>query len=363
MKNRRQIYILISLLKEMKNQTIVSMSPVFDNRDQEIKHYSTVVGTRNEAGEYKVEDLGEVKLDELAGFVKSYKRSKFVGVMPNHQVFTRYVRLPAATPENLVKMVGFEAQSIPFPMSEVLWGYNQFSSASSTKKGEYEVRLIALKKDTAEKYFPFRLDMLTDSVDGIAKLYQRRIVQSAKLIALVNCDERTTNVVFADSDFGRFSRAVPLSIFAPIREKLDKGESEEQYRKNEAIRLYADITRTNIFAEKQMKLSGAEFWATSKGVEKALSAKMKITYKSPAEELSMHSSNLRHPLIINEDGITPTYALAGLVSWPDGVNMLPVAKNPIDEIRAEFGRKMIELGESLVRFGKANAGYARINRG
>ena len=128
---------------------------VFDNRDQEIKHYSTVVGTRNEAGEYKVEDLGEVKLDELAGFVKSYKRSKFVGVMPNHQVFTRYVRLPAATPENLVKMVGFEAQSIPFPMSEVLWGYNQFSSASSTKKGEYEVRLIALKKDTAEKYFPY----------------------------------------------------------------------------------------------------------------------------------------------------------------------------------------------------------------
>ena len=160
----------------MKNQTIVSMSPVFDNRDQEIKHYSTVVGTRNEAGEYKVEDLGEVKLDELAGFVKSYKRSKFVGGMPNHQGFTRYVRLPAATPENLVKMVGFEAQSIPFPMSEVLWGYNQFSSASSTKKGEYEVRLIALKKDTAEKYFPFRLDMLTDSVDGIAKLYQRRIV-------------------------------------------------------------------------------------------------------------------------------------------------------------------------------------------
>jgi hypothetical protein len=270
------------------------------------------------------------------------------------------MKLPAATPENLLRMVGFEAmQNVPFPMSEVLWGYNLFPEKG--KMVEREVRLIAQRKDIVGEIFPFKLDMLTDSVDGIAKLYANRIKKSGKLIALVNCDEKTTNVIFADSDFGRFSRTVPLSIFAPIRGELAEGESEEQYRKNEAIRLYADITRTKIFAETEQKLVGAEFWATSKGVEKALKQKMQITYKSPAEELRMGGSGLSKSISFDEEGITPTCALAGLVSWPDGVNMLPVERNPLEILKMEVARKIKMIGESLVEFGRANEGYCRIN--
>jgi hypothetical protein len=79
MKINKQVYILINPVNKMKSQTIVSMSPVFGAKESGVKHYSTVVGTRNETGQYKVEDLGEVKREELGDFVKSYRRSKFVG--------------------------------------------------------------------------------------------------------------------------------------------------------------------------------------------------------------------------------------------------------------------------------------------
>lgn len=344
----------------MKNQTIVSMSPVFDAEKPEIKHYSTVVGTRSESGEYRVEDCGEVKTDELEGFVKGYRGSKFVGVMANKDMFTRYIKLPAATPENFLRMVGFEAQqNVPYKMEETLWGYRRFPKKE--ENGDEEIRMIALKSDLAEQNFPFKLDMLTDSVDGIVRLYQNRIKQSNKLIAIVNCDEKSTNVIFADSDFGRFSRSIALSIFRPREPRFDD-MPEEEYKKNYAMGVYADIARTIIFARTQQGLAQPELWTTSKSVEKqfdVLGKEMKLIYKSPFEELRMGKMGLSRPLSLDEEGITPTYALAGLVSWPDGINILPVRYTLSESFRVGLGSAIVRIGKKIASAGVRIEGFGR----
>ena len=73
------------------------------------------------------------------------RRGRAVISVAGQSVFTRFVKLPAATPENIERMVGFEAQqNVPFPMSEVVWGYQLIGGAS--EKGEYEVVLVAIKR-------------------------------------------------------------------------------------------------------------------------------------------------------------------------------------------------------------------------
>ncbi len=44
--------------------------------------------------------------------------------LPSQAVFTRFVKLPGSSPEDIASIIGFEAQqNVPFPIDEVVWDH------------------------------------------------------------------------------------------------------------------------------------------------------------------------------------------------------------------------------------------------
>ena len=68
----------------------------------------------------------------------------FIGV-PGSSTFARFVKLPPVETKKIPEIVRFEAiQQIPFPLDQVNWDYQTFSSADSP---EVEVGIFAMKKE------------------------------------------------------------------------------------------------------------------------------------------------------------------------------------------------------------------------
>ncbi len=204
-------------------------------------------------------------------------------------VFTRFVKLPAATPENIERMVGFEAQqNVPFPMSEVVWGYQLIGGAS--EKGEFEVVLVAIKSDIIEA--------LAKAVDAAGLHVELVDVSSLALynavrynyevedgcMLVVDIGAKTTNLIFIEKE-KIFTRAMQIGGNAITQEimrefedkRLTFAQAEELKRKkgfvglggayeepedpltarlckvirNVMTRIHADVTRSVIFYRTQ----------------------------------------------------------------------------------------------------------------
>jgi len=129
-------------------------------------------------------------------------------------VFTRFVKLPAATPENIERMVGFEAQqNVPFPMTEVVWDYQLIGG--SAEKGEFDVVLVAIKSDIIEGLARavgaagVRVDLVDVSSLALynAVRYNYDIDRGCHLV--VDIGARTTNLIFLERE-KIFTRAVAI---------------------------------------------------------------------------------------------------------------------------------------------------------
>lgn len=72
------------------------------------------------------------------------REAVFVGV-PGSSTFARFVKLPPVEPKKVPEIVRFEAmQQIPFPLEQVNWDYQTFSSPDTP---EVEVGIFAMKKE------------------------------------------------------------------------------------------------------------------------------------------------------------------------------------------------------------------------
>ena len=67
--------------------------------------------------------------------------------LPGHTTFNRFIKIPPTDPKKVAQLVKFEAQQhIPFPMDQVVWGY-QMVEKEYGPGDELELVLFAVKKD------------------------------------------------------------------------------------------------------------------------------------------------------------------------------------------------------------------------
>ncbi len=72
---------------------------------------------------------------------------KIVVSLPGHTTFNRFIKIPPTEPKKVAQLVKFEAQQhIPFPMDQVVWGY-QLVEKEYGPGDELELVLFAVKKD------------------------------------------------------------------------------------------------------------------------------------------------------------------------------------------------------------------------
>lgn len=146
--------------------------------------------------------------------------------LPAQSVFSRFVKLPGASPEDVNSIIAFEAQqNVPFPIDEVVWDY-QIMGAQ--RDGSWDVVLVAMKSD-----------QLTEVADAVTEGGMKpRIIDVAPMAVynafrfnypdttgcslIIDIGARTTNLIFVEGNRA-FSRSIPVggnSISAAVAKEF-----------------------------------------------------------------------------------------------------------------------------------------------
>jgi type IV pilus assembly protein PilM len=146
--------------------------------------------------------------------------------LPSQSVFTRFVKLPGSSPEEVDSIIGFEAQqNVPFPIDEVVWDYQIMGEA---KDNQWDVVLVAIKAD--------QLDEINASVNkgglrsltidvapmALSNAFRYNYSELTGCTLLVDIGARTTNLIFIENK-RVFSRSIPVggsTISAAIAKEL-----------------------------------------------------------------------------------------------------------------------------------------------
>ncbi|NUN47484.1 MAG: pilus assembly protein PilM [Candidatus Brocadiae bacterium] len=102
-------------------------------------------------------DEGTLIKDGLKAFLDKVKlRGESVVVsLPGHTTFNRFIKIPPTEPKKIAQLVKFEAQQhIPFPMDQVVWGY-QILEKEYGPGDELELVLFAVKKDIIYQFLSY----------------------------------------------------------------------------------------------------------------------------------------------------------------------------------------------------------------
>ncbi len=82
----------------------------------------------------------------------SATKDTIVCSLPGHATFNRFIKLPPVEPKRIQEYVQYEAQQhIPFPIDEVIWGYQPIERAYEPGE-EKEVVIFAIKKDVVHSF-------------------------------------------------------------------------------------------------------------------------------------------------------------------------------------------------------------------
>jgi len=147
---------------------------------------------------------------------KALKLRKGVAVsqcLPSQAVFTRFVRLPGSSPEDVRAVIGFEAQqNVPFPIDEVVWDYQLLGME---REGSWDVALVAIKSDQLNEVCeacehggvsPGAVDV---APMALYNAYRYNYSDVSGVSLLIDMGARTTNLIFIDGD-KIFSRTIPI---------------------------------------------------------------------------------------------------------------------------------------------------------
>ncbi|MHC5114697.1 MAG: type IV pilus assembly protein PilM [Planctomycetota bacterium] len=180
---------------------------------------------------------------------KSLEGEHLVMSVPGHAAFARFAKLPPVEPKKVPDIVKFEAvQQIPFPIDEVEWDYQTFTSDDSP---EIEVGIFAITRDRVQQRLGLYSELgvspesLTLSPVALynAMAYDLDLGPGGKPIIFLDIGTQATDVVIADE--GRcWIRTFPLggthfteAIASAFKlsyskaEKLKKEASTSKYAK------------------------------------------------------------------------------------------------------------------------------------
>ena len=147
-------------------------------------------------------------------------------ILPAQSVFSRFVKLPGATPEDVSSIIAFEAQqNVPFPIDEVVWDYQIMGNQ---RDGAWDVVLVAMKSD--------QLTEVADAVNegglkpqvidvapmAVYNAFRFNYPDTTGCSLLIDIGARTTNLIFVEGNRA-FSRSIPVggnSISAAVAKEF-----------------------------------------------------------------------------------------------------------------------------------------------
>lgn len=146
--------------------------------------------------------------------------------LPSQAVFTRFVRLPGASADDVSSIIGFEAQqNVPFPIDEVVWDYQIMGDQ---RDGNWDVALVAIKADQLGEVVSAAIKggARPQTIDiapmALSNAFRFNYPEASGCSLLVDIGARTTNLVFVEGD-RVFSRSIPVggnSISAAIAKEF-----------------------------------------------------------------------------------------------------------------------------------------------
>jgi type IV pilus assembly protein PilM len=168
----------------------------------------------------------EAAVSALRRALRVASKERVTFSLPSQSVFTRFVKLPGSSPEEVDSIIGFEAQqNVPFPIDEVVWDYQIMGEA---KDNQWDVVLVAIKAD--------QLDEINASVNkgglrsltidvapmALSNAFRYNYSELTGCSLLIDIGARTTNLIFIENK-RVFSRSIPVggsTISAAIAKEL-----------------------------------------------------------------------------------------------------------------------------------------------
>ena len=152
-----------------------------------------------------VADVVRLSLGQLIS-EKTLEDELIVMSIPGHSSFVRFAKLPPVEPKKIPDIVRFEAvQQIPFPIEEVEWDYQTFSSDESP---EVEVALFAVTREKVDELLDLygevglSPEVLTLSPVALfnAMHHDQKLGDATGATVFIDIGTTATDVVIADSD-------------------------------------------------------------------------------------------------------------------------------------------------------------------
>ncbi len=170
----------------------------------------------------------ETLAKELRENLKARPGASVNACIPSQTVFSRFLKLPGATPADVESIIGFEAQqNVPFPIDEVVWDHQIMGDR---RNESWDVALVAIKADQLNEIVDSarRGGLSARNVDvapmALYNAFRYNHPEITECTLLVDLGARTTNLVFSEN--GRvFSRSIPIggnSISAAIAKEFEQ---------------------------------------------------------------------------------------------------------------------------------------------
>jgi type IV pilus assembly protein PilM len=161
-------------------------------------------------------------------------KDKINFALPSQSVFTRFVKLPGGSPDDVASIIGFEAQqNVPFPIDEVVWDYQIMGEA---KNGNWDVALVAIKADQLDEVNGsvgkggFKSSLIDVAPMALYNAFRYNYSDLTGCSLLVDIGARTTNLIFIEGQ-RVFSRSIPVggntisaAIAKEFRQDITVGE-------------------------------------------------------------------------------------------------------------------------------------------
>lgn len=135
---------------------------------------------------------------------KSLEGEHLVMSVPGHSAFARFAKLPPVEPKKVPDIVKFEAvQQIPFPIDEVEWDYQTFTSPDSP---EIEVGIFAITRERVSQRLGLYADVglspesMTLSPVAVYNAMAYDLGKMDQPIIFVDIGTQATDVIVADSN-------------------------------------------------------------------------------------------------------------------------------------------------------------------
>ena len=168
----------------------------------------------------------EAAVSALRKGLRAGSKEQVIFSLPSQSVFTRFVKLPGSSPEEVDAIIGFEAQqNVPFPIDEVVWDYQIMGDA---KDNQWDVVLVAIKADQLDEINASvnKGGLRTLTIDvapmALSNAFRYNYSELTGCSLLIDIGARTTNLVFIENK-RVFSRSIPLggsTISAAIAKEL-----------------------------------------------------------------------------------------------------------------------------------------------